>query len=165
MLCFAPDTSLFSDMFSYLFQLVWLLSKCQDKRWSAGRIWLCSAASGCASCPRSMPCLGSSDTHSQRRERWTETVVLYQEQFCSPGLEIFLTVRNGGNGRLLGGSVVKDPLDNTGDLDLISGSESSLGDGNDNHMQVFLWQETCMAREATWRAIFHGVTESESVLA
>lgn len=41
----------------------------------------------------------------------------------------------------LGGSVVKDPLDNTGDLDLISGSESSLGDGNDKPYASILAQE------------------------
>ena len=44
-------------------------------------------------------------------------------------------------GTSLGGSVVKNPLDNTGDLDLISGSESSLGDGNDKPYASILAQE------------------------
>lgn len=83
------------------------------------------------------------------------------EQFCSPGLEIFLTVRNGGNGDFPRGSVVKDPLDNTGDLDLISGSESSLEMEMTNHMQVFSWNP--MAREA-WRASMGSQSQSQSWL-
>lgn len=65
----------------------------------------------------------------------------------------------------LGGSVVKDPLDNTGDLDLISGSRErvSLGDGNDKHSMQVLHRKS-HGQERAWRAIFHGVTESESSL-
>ena len=47
-------------------------------------------------------------------------------------------------GTSLGGSGVKNPLDNTGDLDLISGSGRSLGDGNGKpHASI-------LAREIPW---------------
>ena len=164
MLYFVPDTSLFNDMFSYLFQLVWLLYKCQDKDKVLEGSWLCSAASGCVSVAREYILSGLQWHSPQRRERWAETVVLYQEQFCSLGLEIFLTVRNGGNGDFPRG---------------LRGQESTWQYrrlGFDLWVRKFpwgwKWQTICkysctgnpMDKEA-WRAIIHRVTESESVLA
>ena len=90
--------SLFNDMSSYFFQLVWLLRKCQDEDKVLEGSWLCSAASSCVSLGQEYTLSGFQWHSPQRRKCWTEAVVLYQEQVCSPGLEILLTVRNDGNG-------------------------------------------------------------------
>ena len=39
-----------------------------------------------------------------------------------------------------GGSVVKNPLANTGDLGLIPGSGRSFGGGNATHSSIFAWE-------------------------
>ena len=58
-----------------------------------------------------------------------------------------------------GGSEVKAPACNAGDLDLIPGSGRSPGEGNDNPLQ-YSFLENPMDGGAWW-AIVHGVTKSQ----
>ena len=55
-----------------------------------------------------------------------------------------------------GGSVVKNPPANAGDVGLIPGSERSLGEGNGNPLQ-YSCLENPMDRGA-WQTIVHGVS-------
>ena len=58
-----------------------------------------------------------------------------------------------------GGSVVKNPPANTGDVDLIPGSGRSFGRGNSNPLQY-----SCLGNpmdRGAWPAAVHGVTRSE----
>ena len=57
-----------------------------------------------------------------------------------------------------GGSVVKNPPANVGDLGLIPGSGRSSGEGNGNPLQ-YSCLENHMDRGA-WQAVVHGVTKS-----
>ena len=52
-----------------------------------------------------------------------------------------------------GGSVVKNPSANGGDVDLIPGSGRSPGEGNGNPIQY-----SCLG---AWWATIHGVTKSQ----
>jgi len=56
--------------------------------------------------------------------------------------------------------VVKDPPANAGDTGSIPGSGKSPGEGNGNPFQYSCLENT-MDREV-WRAIVHGVTESDT---
>jgi len=56
-----------------------------------------------------------------------------------------------------GGSVVKNPSANAGEVGLISGSGISLGEGNGNPLQYFSIGNA-MDREAWWATV-HGVTK------
>ena len=56
-----------------------------------------------------------------------------------------------------GGSVVKNPLGNVGDMDSIPGLGSSPAEGNGNPLQ-YSCLENPMDRGA-WQAIVHGVTK------
>ena len=58
-----------------------------------------------------------------------------------------------------GGSGSKESACNAGDLGLIPGLGSSLGEGNGNLLQ-YSWLENPMDRGA-WRAAVHGVAESD----
>ena len=60
------------------------------------------------------------------------------------------------------GSVVKNPLANTGDTDLIRGSGISPGKGNGNRLQYSCLGNP-MDREA-WRATVHGVTKESDTI-
>ena len=56
-----------------------------------------------------------------------------------------------------GGSVVKNPLDNAGDVGLIPGSGRSPGEGNSNPLQ-----NSCLeypVDKEVWQAAVHGVTK------
>ena len=61
-----------------------------------------------------------------------------------------------------GGSVVKNPPANAGDMGLIPGSGRSPGEGNGNPLQY-----TClgnpMARKALWTTL-HGIAKSQTPL-
>ena len=61
-----------------------------------------------------------------------------------------------------GGSVVKNPPANAGDMSLIPGSGRSPGEGNGNPLQY-----TClgnpMARKALWTTL-HGIAKSQTPL-
>ena len=57
-----------------------------------------------------------------------------------------------------GGVVIKNPPAVAGDADLIPGSGSSRGVGNDNPLQ-YSCPENSMDREALWATV-HGVTNS-----
>ena len=59
-----------------------------------------------------------------------------------------------------GGSVVKNPLVNTGDMGLIPGSGRSPGEGNGNPFQYFCWDNP-MDRGAS-QATVHGVTKNQT---
>ena len=56
-----------------------------------------------------------------------------------------------------GGSVVKNPPANAGDMGSIPGSERSLGEGNDNTLP-YSCLGSSMDRGA-WQATVHGVTK------
>ena len=58
----------------------------------------------------------------------------------------------------LGGSVVKNPPDNAGDVGLIFGLGRSAGEGNGNPLQ-FSYLENPMDRGG-WQATVHGVAKS-----
>ena len=62
-----------------------------------------------------------------------------------------------------GGSVVKNPPVNTGDMGLIPGSRRPPGVGNSNPLQ-YSYPENPMDR-GTWRATVYGVAKSQSDLA
>ena len=58
-----------------------------------------------------------------------------------------------------GGSVVKNPPANAGDMDLIAGSERSPGGGNGNPLQ-----DSCLGNpmvRGAWQAIVHGVEKCQ----
>ena len=61
-----------------------------------------------------------------------------------------------------GGSLVKNPPANAGDVGLIPGSERPPGEGNENQLQCSCL-ENPMDRGA-WRAIVHGVAKSQTQL-
>ena len=59
-----------------------------------------------------------------------------------------------------GGSVVKNPLANAGDTDLIPGLGRSPGEGNDNPLQY-----TCLRNptdRGAWQATVYGVSEEST---
>jgi len=61
-----------------------------------------------------------------------------------------------------GDSVVKNPLSNAGDTDLITGLGSSPGEGNDNPLQC-----SCLGSptdRGAWRATVHRVAKSRTGL-
>ena len=59
-----------------------------------------------------------------------------------------------------GGSVVKNPLTNAGDMGLIPGSGRSHGEGNGNPLQHSCL-ENLMDRGAWWTTV-HGVAKSQT---
>ena len=59
-----------------------------------------------------------------------------------------------------GGSVVKNPPDNAGDMDLIPGLERSPGEGNGYPLQ-YSCLESPMDRGAWWATV-HGVAKSQT---
>ena len=61
-----------------------------------------------------------------------------------------------------GGSVVKNPTSNAGDVSSIPGSGRSPGEGNGNPLQYFCLGNT--TDSGAWKAKVHGVTKSRTQL-
>ena len=61
-----------------------------------------------------------------------------------------------------GGSVVKNPTSNAGDVGSIPGSGRSPGEGNGNPLQYFCLGNT--TDSGAWKAKVHGVTKSRTQL-
>ena len=59
-----------------------------------------------------------------------------------------------------GGSVVKNPLDNAGDMGSIPKSERSPGGGNGNLLQYSCWENS--KNRGDWQATVLGVTRSQT---
>ena len=70
----------------------------------------------------------------------------------------YLTIYDTGSP---GGSVVKNPPANAGDLDLIPGSGRSPGEGNGNQLQ-YSCLENPMDRGAWWVTVLGGLKELDT---
>ena len=98
-------------------------------------------------------------THTQNKPQEINVIIHIQYSFNGARdretQEVYFSHFN--HNRLLGGSVVKNPLANAGDSSSIPGSGRSPGEGNGNPIQY-----SCLGNpmdKGTWQAIVHGVAK------